>query len=283
MEKALFRVARRWIAGSDLQQALKAANHAYGQNRHVVINRLGEYHTSKRQIARTVSEYIQIISSLRQMGIRGGISVKPTQIGLSISQRECVRNLTDIISSAAKSHIFVWVDMESSDHTDETLEMYNALFARYERLGIAVQANLKRSGHDIDDLLGVGAKVRLVKGAYSENGGIAYRTKEKIDARYTTLLETLFRSGNEFAVATHDHSMILKAKKLSKQHQRKFEFQFLRGIRDDIKPQLIREKFVVTDYIPYGNDWLSYSIRRIRERKRNILLLGSSLLQSHTV
>ncbi len=283
MEKALFRVAKRWIAGHDMQQALEAARHASMHNRHVVINRLGEYHTSKRRISQTVSEYVQIIRRLRKEGIRGGISVKPTQIGLSISQRECVRNLADIVSNAAKSHIFVWIDMESSEHTDETLEMYNAFFARYERLGVAVQANLKRSRHDIDDLLGVGAKVRLVKGAYSEKGSIAYRTREKVDSRYAALLEALFLRGNEFAVATHDLDMILEAKRLSEKHPRKFEFQFLRGIRDDIKPQLIREKFAVADYIPYGSDWLAYSVRRIRERKRNILLLGSSLLQRHTV
>ena len=283
MEKVLFKFANQWIAGDTIDDALTSAKDAYKSGRHVIINKLGEYHTSKKQISTTVSEYQKITNSLRKWKIRGAISVKPTQVGLSISQKECYRNYEKIIKNARSHHIFVWIDMESADHTDETIELYHSFFSRYERLGIALQANLKRTENDLRDLISMGAKIRLVKGAYGENARISYKTKEDVDANYVKLMKTLFKNGNEFGIATHDSKIISKAQKLSKTYPKKFEFELLKGIREDLKPDLIKKKFVVSDYIPYGTNWLPYSIRRIKERKRNILLLGSSLLQLHRV
>ena len=283
MEKILFKVAKQWIAGNTIDDALTSAKNAYKLRRHTIINKLGEYHTSKKQISETVREYQKIIRSFRKWKIRGAISVKPTQIGLSISQKECYRNLEQIIHDARHAHVFVWIDMESSDHTDETIEIYNVFFSKYERMGIALQANLKRTENDLKDLLQIGAKVRLVKGAYRENARIAFKSKEDVDKNYVKLMRMLFQKSNEFAIASHDGKIIRKAQSLSKKYPRKFEFQMLKGIREDLKSKLIKKKFVVSDYIPYGINWLPYSIRRIKERKRNILLLGSSLIQSQRV
>ena len=283
MEKILFKVAKQWIAGNTIDDALTSAKNAYKLRRHTIINKLGEYHTSKKQISETVREYQKIIRSFRKWKIRGAISVKPTQIGLSISQKECYRNLEQIIHDARNAHVFVWIDMESSDHTDETIEIYNVFFSKYERMGIALQANLKRTENDLKDLLQIGAKVRLVKGAYRENARIAFKSKEDVDKNYVKLMRMLFQKSNEFAIASHDGKIIRKAQSLSKKYPRKFEFQMLKGIREDLKSKLIKKKFVVSDYIPYGINWLPYSIRRIKERKRNILLLGSSLIQSQRV
>ncbi len=283
MEKILFKIAKQWIAGETKDNALFAAKDAYKNGRHAIINKLGEYHTSKNQIRKTVNDYQSIVSSFRRWKIRGAISVKPTQVGLSISQKECFRNLQKIISSARNAHVFVWIDMESSDHTDETIELYYSLFSKYERMGLALQANLKRTKDDLTDLIQRGAKIRLVKGAYRENSRIAYKSKEKVDENYVKLMKKLFKDGNEFGIATHDSKIIEKAKKFSKTNHKKFEFQMLKGIRDEIKADLVKKKFVVSDYIPYGTNWLPYSFRRIKERKRNILLLGSSFIQSHRV
>ena len=283
MEKILFGVAKQWIAGDSINDALDSAFIAYKNGRHAIINKLGEYHTSKTQIKKTVKEYQKIMCALRKKKIRGAISVKPTQIGLSISKTECLKNFQTIIKAAIQSHIFVWVDMESSEHTDEIIEIYYDLFARYERLGIAIQANLKRTRNDLMDLLEHGAKIRLVKGAYKENSRIAFKTKEKVDENYKNLMKLLFKKGNEFGIATHDSKMIDLAIRLSKKNHRKFEFQMLKGIRDKLKPELVKKQFVVSDYIPYGTNWLAYSIRRVKERKRNILLLGHSLIQGHRV
>lgn len=283
MEKVLFKVAKQWIAGDTIDDALTSAKGAYQKRRHAIVNKLGEYHTSKKQIKQTVEHYQRIIDSFRRWKIRGAISVKPTQVGLSLGQKECARNLDAIIGTARNAHVFVWIDMESSEHTDTTLEIYHALFSKYERVGIALQANLKRTQNDLYNLLAIGAKIRLVKGAYRERAKISFKSKTDVDKNYIKLMRMLFKKGNEFAIASHDDAMIREAKRLSKKYPRKFEFQMLKGIRDELKPALIREGYIISDYIPYGVNWLAYSIRRIKERKRNILLLGSSLLQSQRV
>ncbi|KFM18826.1 Proline dehydrogenase 2 protein [Marine Group I thaumarchaeote SCGC AAA799-P11] len=283
MEKFLFKIAKQWIAGNTVDDALISAKKAYKSKRHVIINKLGEYHTSKKQINTTMKEYEKIIGSFRRWKIRGAISIKPTQLGLSINQKEFYKNFEKIIQTARNAHVFVWLDMESSEHTDETIEIYHSFFSKYERLGIALQANLKRAEHDLRDLQKTGAKIRLTKGAYRENTKIAFKSRKGVDDNYLKLMKMLFKNGNEFALATHDEKIIHKAKTLSKKYPRKFEFQFLKGIREEIKSELIKQKFVVSDYIPYGTRWLAYSVRRIKERKRNILLLGSSLIQSQRV
>lgn len=283
MEKVLFKVAKQWIAGDTIDDALSSAQDAYKNGRHAIINKLGEYHKTKGPINKTISEYEIIINSFRKWKIRGAISVKPTQIGLSISQKECYKNLEKIISSAGKAHVFVWIDMESAEHTDEIIELYQSFFSKYERLGLALQANLKRTENDLVDLIHTGAKIRLVKGAYSESAKIAYKSKDDVDKNFLKLMKMLFKNANEFGIATHDSKMIQKAITLSKKNEKKFEFQMLKGIRDDIKYDLSKKKFVISDYIPYGTNWLPYSFRRIKERKRNILLLGSSFFQSHRV
>jgi proline dehydrogenase len=282
MEKILFGVAKQWIAGDTINDALSAAQVSYKNGMSVIINKLGEYHTSKNLIENTISEYKAVMASFRKWKVRGAISVKPTQIGLMKSKKECLANLEILIRAASNSQTFVWIDMESSDHTDETIQIYENLLVRYERLGIAIQANLMRSEGDLADLLSVGGKIRLVKGAYRENPDVALKSKDKIDWNYQRLMRILFESGNEFGIATHDGTMINSAITLAKKHDKKFEFQMLRGIRDELKPGLIKKGFALSEYIPYGTNWLPYSIRRLKERKRNILLLGSSFL-SHKI
>lgn len=283
MEKFLFRIAKQWIAGDSVEQALESARLAYKEGMDAIINKLGEHLTSKTQIENTVKEYLAIVSGLKKSRVEGGISVKPTQFGLSRSRNECLQNYSIIIEKAALSQAFVWIDMESSEHTEDTIRIYLDLFDKYERLGLALQANLRRSKKDLMRLLEKGAKIRLVKGAYRENKEIAFQSKKQVDQNYRALMEILFLKGNEFGIATHDSDMIEQAIKLSKNYGKKFEFQMLKGIRDELKPALLQKGFSVAEYIPYGTNWLPYSIRRLKERKRNILLLGSSFLHSHRV
>ncbi|MEK6965857.1 MAG: proline dehydrogenase family protein [Thermoproteota archaeon] len=283
MEKALFGFAKQWIAGDTLDDALRSARQTYKKKMNVIINKLGEYNTSKKIIAETVNEYQTILLSLKKSKIEGGISVKPTQVGLLVSKKECIKSFSAIIKTATLSNSFVWIDMESSDHTDEILEVYHKLFSSYERLGLALQANLKRTKNDLVDLLERGAKIRLVKGAYRESAKISYKSKDQVDENFLNLTKLLFKKGNEFGIATHDCKMIDAAVAFSKKYVRQFEFQMLKGIRDELKLELVKQKFSVSEYIPYGTNWLPYSIRRLKERKRNILLLGSSFIQSHRV
>lgn len=283
MEKVLFKIAKQWIAGDTMEDALKSAHQANKNGMGAILNKLGEHTTSKAQVYQTVSDYLTLVSNLRRSKISGGLSIKPTQVGLSISSKECLENLDKIIEKALQSQSFVWIDMESSEHTDNTLKIYLNLFEKYERLGVVIQSNLKRTQDDLKMLLEKGAKIRLVKGAYHEKSRNAYTTRHEVDENYKKLMRTLFEQGNEFAIATHDSNLIDLATNLSKRHERKFEFQMLKGIRDEIKPILVKSGFLVSEYIPYGTNWLPYSIRRLRERKRNILLLGSSFIHSHRV
>lgn len=283
MEKVLFKFAKQWIAGNTMEDALKSAQQANQNGMNAILNKLGEHMTSKSQVNQTVADYLTLVSNLRRSKIMGGLSIKPTQVGLSIGTKECLENLDKIIQTALQSQSFVWIDMESSEFTDETFKIYLKLFEKYERLGIVIQANLKRSQNDLDMLLKNGAKIRLVKGAYSETSKNAFKTRHEVDENYKKLMSILFELGNEFAIATHDSKLIDLAKDLSKKHEKKFEFEMLKGIRDELKPTLINDGFSVSEYIPYGTNWLPYSIRRLRERKRNILLLGSSFIHSHRV
>lgn len=283
MEKFLFRIAKQWIAGDTMKNALDSARTANRNGMGAIINRLGEHMTSKGQIDETVSEYLTLVANLRRLRVSGGVSIKPTQVGLSKSLQECTDNLEKIIEKASASQAFVWIDMESSEHTDETIKMYLDLFERYERLGMAIQANLRRTEGDLKMLLDHGAKIRLVKGAYRETRKAAFKIRHEVDENYKKLTRMLFEDGNEFAIATHDSRMIDMAIDMAKKHERKFEFQMLKGIRDELKPVLIKSGFSISEYIPYGTNWLPYSIRRLKERKRNILLLGSSFLHSHRV
>jgi proline dehydrogenase len=183
--------------------------------------------------------------------------------------------------------------MESSKYTDDTLMLYLELFAHYPEIGVVLQSALRRSASDLLHLMEVGAKVRLVKGAYHENEQIAFVHHEEINANYIKLLEMLFSrnymnnnevdNGLKFAVATHDSKLIEYAIKLSKTAKigiKNFEFEFLKGIRDELKSELVEEVFRVAEYIPYGDEWLPYSVRRLSERKRNLFLLARSLVQS---
>jgi proline dehydrogenase len=283
IEKVLFKIAKQWIAGDTMEDALKSAHRANMNGMGAILNKLGEHIVSRTQVNQIVLDYLTLVSNLRRSKITGGLSIKPTQAGLSISTTECLENLNKIIEKALQSQSFVWIDMESSEHTDDTFKIYLNLFEKYERLGVVIQANLKRTQNDLEMLLKNGVKIRLVKGAYHENSKNAYKTRHDVDVNYKKLLRTLFEQGNEFAVATHDSKLIDLAIELSKKHERKFEFQMLKGIRDELKPILVKSGFLVSEYIPYGTNWLPYSIRRLRERKRNILLLGSSFIHSHRV
>jgi len=293
MERLLTRLVKKWAAGQDMEDALIAAKSCNMKGQKAILNYLGEDNTEEERINRTTKEYSDLLERLHADQIDGCISVKPSQLGLCISYELCLKKLKAIINGAMKFRVFVWIDMESSKYTDDTLMLYLELFARYPEIGVVLQSALRRSASDLLHLMEVGAKVRLVKGAYHENEQIAFVHHEEINANYIKLLEMLFSrnymNNNEvdnalkFAVATHDSKLIEYAIKLSKTAKigiKNFEFEFLKGIRDELKSELVEEGFRVAEYIPYGDEWLPYSVRRLSERKRNLFLLARSLVQS---
>ena len=275
VERLLFRVARKWVAGYTSSDAIEAALHANRRGMSAILNFLGEDTADAGQVDATVNEYLSLMGMMHDRKVRACASVKPTQLGLAIDYGTCLQNFKKLAARAHELGQFLWIDMEGVKFTEDTITLYLELLKENPEIGIAVQAYLKRSGADILHILERGGKVRLVKGAYHELEEHAFVSRDQVDDNYSRLLKMLADSGNFFAVATHDSKLIDEAIKTSG----RCEFQLLMGIRDELKSQLVAGGAAVAEYIPYGGKWLPYSVRRIRERKRNLLLLARSLVQ----
>ena len=167
--------------------------------------------------------------------------------------------------------------MEGSKLTDKTLELYLRLLEKHSNVGVALQAYLRRSEKDLSILLDRGAKVRLVKGAYREDRQVAFPSRQQVSENYSRLMRLLFDRGEGFTIATHDSRLIDEARQISASRGAKFGFAMLRGIRDELKAELVSSGYRVTDYIPYGDQWYPYSVRRMKEHPSNVWLLLRSL------
>ena len=287
LEKFLFKIARNWVSGNTYADALSSARISNEKGISAILNFLGEDTTDERVIQQTVKEYIMLLELLESHSLDGCISVKPTQVGLRIGVDPCLFNLREIAKRARSLNKFMWLDIESYPFVEDTIAIYLELLRDYKEVGVAIQSYLKRSSSDLLHLLEQNANIRLVKGAYTENEGIALRSMEKINSNFSELMKMVFNSDNKqntiFAIATHDPRLISEAIELSRKFstdRRKFEFQLLKGISNEMKTSLVKQGFRVCEYILYGNQWLRYSVRRIKERKRNIFLLARSLIQS---
>jgi len=276
-ERLFYRIAKRWIAGYTLQDAIKAARDANERKMQALLNRLGEHTPDRNVIQQYVEEYLKLLEGIQSEKLQATISIKPSQLGLTADATLYRDNLLKILAKAEEEGRFVWIDMENSPYTESTVDIYRELLDTHKDLGLCLQANMKRSESDLRDLLPRGGKIRLVKGAYPENGDVAFKRRSELNANYLRLMRILFGQSKFFAIGTHDEKMINEAEKLSHDHNPSFEFQLLKGIRDDLKSRLLTDGFKVSEYIPYGPEWYNYSKRRMRERKRNILLLIRSI------
>ena len=289
LEKLLFTLSKKWIAGYDIDAALKYALDANKRGLKCIINYLGEDLKNVEMVKNTVLEYKNLIKNMKVCGIEGSISIKPTQIGLSLDMNFCLGQLLEITSIAKKNNIFLWIDMESFENVEPTIIIYKKVIEEIDQIGLVLQSNLKRSYSDLRKLLSYSPNIRLVKGAYHEKEVYAFQTKHEIDNNYIEMAKFLFSKKNDlrenqiFAIATHDSNIIQKSLDLlflydfKKEH---LQFQFLKGIREKLKINLLLKGFNVYEYVPYGQNWLPYSVRRLRERKSNIILLIRSLISS---
>jgi proline dehydrogenase len=277
MERLLFRVAKRWVAGYNADEAIEAALDTNSHGMSAILNFLGEDITDTKLVDMTVNEYLLVMDLMHAKKVHGCVSVKPTQLGLTIDYDMCLQNFSRLAVKARELGQFIWLDMESVKSTEDTIAIYLDLYKQYDMIGVAVQSYLRRSASDLLHIIECGGMVRLVKGAYNEAEEHVFIRDEEVNANYSKLMKTLFESNNYFAIATHNSDLIEEAISMGK--NTKFEFQMLKGIRDELKLELITKGFVVSEYIPYGSQWLPYSVRRIMERKRNLLLLARSLIQ----
>ena len=277
-EALLYRVARRWIAGQNQESLILDAKRSNAAGRGAMANYLGEDIKDAATADSQVHEYVTLQNALAWNGVRGCASVKLTQLGLGGEDDWAPRRLELLVSNAERLDQFLWVDMESSAVTSSTLEIFKATLTQHKRIGIAIQAYLRRSESDVRALLDRGASIRLVKGAYREPEGTVFPTRKEISKSYASLLGLLFERGDNFAVGTHDSKLIAHAKRLAESKHVNFEFQFLKGIRDELKVELVKSGYRVSEYLPYGASWLAYSKRRLTEHPSNVWLLLRSLV-----
>ena len=273
----LIRFARQWIAGVTLDEAVERVKKENNSGIGAIINFLGEHVRDKAEARRNMEENLKILQEIESEKIRAALSIKLTQLGLLFDKNLCSSNVENIVSSAASNNIFVWIDMENSPFTEDTIDIYFDIIKKFRNTGIAIQANLRRSESDVKKIAVAGGIIRLVKGAYSEKKELAYQERSEVAINFSKLMGYLFYKSTFLAIATHDELLINEAIEANKAHQRRIEFQMLMGVRDELKNRLVKQGFAVADYIPYGKTWFPYTTRRLRERKRNILLIFRSI------
>jgi proline dehydrogenase len=274
----LFPIAKHWIAGETYEDALMRAQQSNTHKVLGIINLVGEETTNREEISAAATEYLQILNEIQVRKIQSCISVKPTQLGLGLDKQLFEDNLTKILATAKSLDNFVWMDMEGSPYTADTVDSYLEFRSKFDNIGVAIQAYAQRSQDDVTRILDSGGAIRLCKGAYRESPEFAFKSRDRINENFQKLMQLMFERGKGFAVATHDEKLIQKAIELSKEHHTDFEFEMLMGIRDKKKTELTEMGYRVSEYIPFGKSWWAYSVRRITEHKSNIFLAARALI-----
>jgi len=274
----LLRFARQWVAGEVTGDALRAAKEANALGMDALVNHLGEHYHERGPVEATQKEYLGLLAAMPAFSIRGAVTLKPTQFGILIDKAFALSQILPVLDASKAQDRVLWLDMESAQTTDDTIWICERLLERYDRVGVCVQANLKRTSVDLDRLIGGGARIRLVKGAYKETPDIAFQSRAEIDRQFLGHLETLFARSRDFAVASHDGRMIQRALELAREHPTPFEFAMLQGVRNPLKRELVARGHRLAEYIPYGPNWLPYFSRRLRERPRNIITMARSFV-----
>ena len=274
--------ARRFIAGETIEEAIEAARAIQARGMTLTLDLLGESVTDLERADAATRDYIAVLRAVEQSGIERNISLKLTQLGLDVDKASAIDNLRKLLERAEPDGFFVRIDMESSAYTDVTLEIFETLWHHGSHgIGVVLQSALMRSEHDLARMNALGARVRLVKGAYQEPKTVAYAQKADVDAAYARMLKTLLTAGNYPAIATHDEVMIDLAKQYAHEHgvaSDRFEFQMLYGIRRDLQARLAQEGYRVRVYVPFGREWFPYFMRRLGERPANVAFVLRGLL-----
>ncbi|WP_435094453.1 proline dehydrogenase family protein [Halorubrum sp. N11] len=265
-------IARRFVAGESVPEAIEHARARNEDGVAVILNLLGEHYDDSADARADTDAYLSLLSDIADSGLDACVSVKPSQIGLGVSDDLFEEHYREIVARAHELDAFVWCDMEDADTTDATLDAFESIAAEYPwSVGQCVQSNLKRTREDLDRLRDVPGKIRLVKGAYDEPASIAYREKSRVDRAYREDLHFLFEERDRgVAVGSHDPAMLSLADRLAREHETDYEVQLLMGVRDDAQRDLAAQGVPVAQYAPYGTKWLSYFYRRIRERRQNL-------------
>ena len=272
------RLVSRWVAGETREEVLRRAKDENERGLSVMINFLGEELTDEEKASEAVEEYLGLLDEIKKRGLDACITVKPTQLHLLKGRKHALRHFDRIVTRAKRHGIFVWMDMEGEKYTDDTMKLYLVLHRKHRNMGMSMQANLRRSERDLVRMLGKGAVIRLVKGAYRGTPETAFKRGRELDGNYARLMKMLFECGNRFAIGTHDQSLIKMALEMCGTYKKEPEFQFLIGIQQDLKLELVGEGRKVASYMPFGREWRDYIWRRLKERPYDLVLILRSLV-----
>ncbi len=273
------RLSSRFIAGTTIDDALRAAEAVNRQGIAVTLDSLGESVATEHEAHQAAEIYHRVLDAFSARKLNANISVKLTHLGLELSPRLAESIAAGLAQHAAENGNFVRIDMEDSRLTQITLDIVRRLHARSDlrgAIGVVIQAYLYRSEADIEQLVAEGIRVRLCKGAYNEPPEVAFPRKSDVDQNFIRLSRKLLDSPVYHAIATHDEQMISAAKDFAASHgidQSRFEFQMLYGIRRDLQRRLVKEGYGVRVYVPFGTEWYTYFMRRLAERPANIIFL----------
>jgi proline dehydrogenase len=293
------RVAKRFVAGETLEEAINAVAVINQQGMVSTLDQLGEHTETPDQAINTTNQILKILEEIQRSGVKSGLSVKLTQIGLGMDDALCADNLANILSSAKEKGIFVRIDMEDFECLEPTLTIYWKMRneRQFDNVGMVIQSYLYRSEDDVADLLEADTTIRLVKGAYKEPAEVAYPQKKDVDAAFDRITMQLLnhaRGENSppisedgrhppvTALGTHDEARIDFGILYCEEHgipKKKLEVQMLYGIRRDLQQQLAEKGYPVRIYVPFGTEWYPYFMRRLAERPANLWFFISSLFR----
>lgn len=288
---SLDRFAKRWgskfgadkiVGGETFEHAVPLIQSLNSQGLRVTVDHLGEFVSSEAEARERTLECLQTIRMISAHDLNSQLSLKVTSLGLDINPDLVWGNMVKIMDEAEKHGVFVTIDMEDSSRTQATLDLYKALKKKYSNIGTVIQSYLYRSDQDLDDLNEVKPNLRLVKGAYKESAKVAFPDKSDVDHNLKLLIKKHLLNGNYTAIASHDDAIIQYTKELVREHgiaKDQFEFQMLYGMRSERQLELLAEGYTVRVYMPYGNDWYGYFMRRLAERPANIAFALNGLFK----
>jgi proline dehydrogenase len=275
--------ARRFIAGESVDEALEATRALQRSGMLITLDHLGESVTSAAEADAATRVYVSLIERIVASGVERNISLKLSQLGLSIDRATCLDNLRRVLDAARPHDCFVRLDMENSPYVEVTLDIFETLWNHgYRNAGVALQSMLLRSEQDLARVNRLGARVRLIKGAYNEPRTVAYHRKADVDDAFVRMMQALLSEGVYAAIATHDVKMIEATTRFAAERnisKDTFEFQMLYGIRRDLQASLVANGYRMRVYVPFGREWFPYFMRRLGERPANVGFVLKGILR----
>ena len=277
-------LANRFVAGETIDTALAAVVPLNARGITASLDLLGESVHNEAEARAAGKAYVTMLDRIHQQKAQANVSVKLTAMGLDVSEELCVTIMHDILQRAREYQTFVRIDMESSEYTQRTLDLFEQrLYPAYrENVGIVLQSYLYRTFADVQRANLIKARVRICKGAYKEPETVAYPEKKDVDLTYVRCMHELMLKGNYPGIATHDEAIIKEAKRFAKENEiapNRFEFQMLFGVRRDLQDKLVREGYRMRVYVPFGTQWYPYLMRRLAERPSNVAFLTGSVFK----